>query len=1226
MAKLLSLLAKPWAWGLLLLISIFGLLVLAGLLFGGALAQPLWLGVAALLLLLSYAFLLLVAWSLRLRRDLRRTRSDASADENEDDSETTRTAAAAEYRSEARAQQEQALQGGLQEALEVLRRQGGRRPSHYLYSLPWYVIIGPPGAGKTTALLNSGLSFPLAGNGVEGPVAGVGGTQNCDWWFTEEAVLLDTAGRYTTRDSDAEVDTAGWHGFLDVLAKARPRQPINGVLAAISLRELLEEGEAGRQRHARALRARLRELQDVLGIRFPVYLLITKADLLSGFMTFFDDLDREGRAQVWGVTLPLHPDAGRGSAGAAAPEATPSAEFGPAFQTLVEGVNRRVVKRLQEENDFARRAEIFAFPQQFASLQAPVEDLLGETFAASRFEPTLELRGVYFTSGTQEGAPIDRLLSALSGSFGIERAETPELKSSGRSYFLTRLLRDVVFQEAGLAGPSEREERRLSWRAAAALGASLVVAIGLAAFWFGSYRANSEMLRTAAGELQSYEESLESVEITPLRSADLARVLPSLDRLRALPAGYALRQARPPLAQRLGLSQWDELQSAGVSAYRQGLNDLLLPRLLLLGRERLEASEDAEARFADLKAYLMLGTLGPLDPTFLTAWVEQRALAGRPAVMQDLAPHLASLLEAPLQRYALDGESVTQARRVLSESSTAVRLYRQLLDSQAVRNLPAWRPVDHAGPAGSQVFRRASGASLAQGVPGAFTETGFHQTIRPLTRSLAEAAIRDFWVLGRQAPAGGAPAGGALSGQPEDAETLKRDILSLYLDDYVAQWDALLADLQLREPASLRQLAEQLNRLSGPRSPLSALLGGVAEQTTLVRPAAPGQQLAGQAAAAAGAVADAAANAAAGAAGDAATQAAAGTPPSLGLPSVATPPPQWSYVDERFEDLHRLVSGQDGAPPPLNGVLTQMQQAYRQTLRLSNSNALGAQLLDRAASPDGALGSALQTLSEDSAQLPAPLNGWVADLATAADGRAAAGIRAELNAAWKADVLPACKLIVERRYPFVVGSGDDAPLSDFARLFGPGGLIDALFQAKLQPLVDTRSDPWTWYDVGSASLGISESSLAVFSQAARIRDAFFGGPGMPAAAFDVTPSVLDASIEQVRISLGQQSLIYYHGPPETKRLVWPGDPPTAGAALAMQPPPRRGESRLAAPGEWGLFRLLERGQLRTSSSSDRVTVDWRVGGAAASFQVRSTRLQTPLNLELLRSFSCPDDL
>jgi type VI secretion system protein ImpL len=86
-----------------------------------------------------------------------------------------------------------------------------------LYELPWYVIIGPPGSGKTTALVNSGLHFPLAAQLGAGAVRGVGGTRNCDWWFTDQAVLLDTAGRYTTQDSHATVDKAAWLGFLDLL-------------------------------------------------------------------------------------------------------------------------------------------------------------------------------------------------------------------------------------------------------------------------------------------------------------------------------------------------------------------------------------------------------------------------------------------------------------------------------------------------------------------------------------------------------------------------------------------------------------------------------------------------------------------------------------------------------------------------------------------------------------------------------------------------------------------------------------------------------------------------------------------------------------------------------------------------------------------------------------------------------------------------------------------------
>ncbi len=74
-------------------------------------------------------------------------------------------------------------------------------------------------SGKTTALLNAGLRFPLAAKMGTDPLAGVGGTRLCDWWFAEDAVLIDTAGRYTTRDSDAAADKAGWDAFLNLLKK-----------------------------------------------------------------------------------------------------------------------------------------------------------------------------------------------------------------------------------------------------------------------------------------------------------------------------------------------------------------------------------------------------------------------------------------------------------------------------------------------------------------------------------------------------------------------------------------------------------------------------------------------------------------------------------------------------------------------------------------------------------------------------------------------------------------------------------------------------------------------------------------------------------------------------------------------------------------------------------------------------------------------------------------------
>src|SRR6202163_4373583 len=178
---------------------------------------------------------------------------------------------------------EPVLKERMKDALATLKTSSGNK-SGYLYDLPWYVIIGPPGAGKTTALVNSGLKFPLARGASPAAIAGVGGTRYCDWWFTDDAVLIDTAGRYTTQDSDATADKQSWFAFLDLLKKNRPRQPINGVIPAISLEDLMTLSSADLAAHSNTIRARLLELHDRLKVDFPVYALFTKGDLIAGFM------------------------------------------------------------------------------------------------------------------------------------------------------------------------------------------------------------------------------------------------------------------------------------------------------------------------------------------------------------------------------------------------------------------------------------------------------------------------------------------------------------------------------------------------------------------------------------------------------------------------------------------------------------------------------------------------------------------------------------------------------------------------------------------------------------------------------------------------------------------------------------------------------------------------------------------------------------------------------
>ena len=329
------------------------------------------------------------------------------------------------------------------------RKLGGRK---FLREMPWYVIVRPPATGKTTALRQSGLTFPID---LTDDLQGVGGTRNCDWFFSENAVLIDTAGRYVQQESQPDVDAAEWLGFLDLLKKHRGRRALNGVIVALSI-DVLSEGDEAIKAHGRKIRRRLAELNDRLEIRLPVYLMLTKADLIRGFEAFFGGLSTASREQVWGTTFALD---------ARVDAKTIEREI----STLATELERRLVPRLEDEDKLAARAEIFRFPAQLSSLSEPIQVLVEAMFGESRYEEAAWLRGLYLTSATQEGAPIDRLTAALSSSFGLPPRRALA-RTEGRE---TQLLPE---EPAHRSFFQRGRPRHLSirWRSAAAPGSGAV--------------------------------------------------------------------------------------------------------------------------------------------------------------------------------------------------------------------------------------------------------------------------------------------------------------------------------------------------------------------------------------------------------------------------------------------------------------------------------------------------------------------------------------------------------------------------------------------------------------------------------------------------------------------------------------------------------------------------------------------------------------------------------
>ena len=323
-----------------------------------------------------------------------------------------------------------------------------------VYSLPWYLLIGEPQSGKSTTLKNSGLEFPVGADAL----SGAGGTRNCDWWFANEAVILDTAGRFTFQEESAP-DQAEWSSFLKLLHKYRKYCPINGVLVVIPCTSLLEDSTEEQERKATNIRQKLLHVQRVLEIRFPVFILVTKADRVLGFSEFFLKLDPIDQQQLFGWSSTEGPS-----------KPYDPESFDGIYEQIANRLYRLRLKFLGDEENPAQADKLYVFPEEFRALKAPLANYFKAIFQRTRFDEPFAFRGFYFSSGVQQGRPIAQasrdLLDTPGGAAEGALEDLESIFKKSRAFFIRHFYEKKVFPEQGLitrTAASEARQKKVLW-------------------------------------------------------------------------------------------------------------------------------------------------------------------------------------------------------------------------------------------------------------------------------------------------------------------------------------------------------------------------------------------------------------------------------------------------------------------------------------------------------------------------------------------------------------------------------------------------------------------------------------------------------------------------------------------------------------------------------------------------------------------------------------------
>lgn len=700
-----------------------------------------------------------------------------------------------------------------------------------LYSLPWFAVIGPSASGKSSLLRSSDLNFPYDLDGSKDyQKKGFNGTLDCDWWFSENAIFLDTAGRYTSfRD---ENDQQQWFSLLSILKKYRRKAPLNGVLMTLSLPALLLSEAEDRQQMLSNINNRIREVYLQLGYLIPVYFIFTKVDGVQGFDAIFQNLSEKQRHQLWGVTLADYTS-----------DQDSQHFISTRFDALYQQLLTVSFDKISTEQSSQRKNEIFDFPHQFQSALKEVKDFLYELIKENPYQEPIRIMGAYFTSSTQgSGDKVGRSHLLDSSLAKFERIDD-DLGQTNKSYFINDLFHKLIFKHDQLVDKSSRSRKKLKQIHTGVLTVSSLSLIMLFFGWCMSYSSNALLIKQ--GEKVIYS-GIEALPHKPLARSRLNAINDVVEHYQKLQT----YQSATPFYARLGLYRANSqlpimekiINDKWLVSFAKPVLDGLAGELSDYSKMWRKSSKDQKIKlrgkyYSTLKAYMMLYHPQYLEEEFAgqvitPIWyhnVINKERDGRQGDYQPFVQYYLSYIKHGhniiRRNFKENYQLIKTARRDLYAPESASNLY-ALIKEKGIASFES-ASINHLlNQKGIELLKSQDQISKF------YTLAGWQQFALPQIEKTLKSVSRIDWVMDislskLDRPIEKEKINGAL------ASKFKKQMIEMYFNEFAYSWLKFLSSVQVKSFSSIEDATIQYPQLYAASGPIAGLFKELSNQLSI---------------------------------------------------------------------------------------------------------------------------------------------------------------------------------------------------------------------------------------------------------------------------------------------------------------------------------------------------------------------------------------------------------